>query len=111
MVNSSFFYPWPSLLQYQIGIFAGDLFLFQHAWSTIIFFVLTAITIVIYSIAILLKNDYHNVYSLAGAIAAIICLLHIYGPGFGTAVMQKAAVYALVLWSAFQGYELRKLVQ
>jgi len=94
-----------------IGIFAGDLFPYQHGWSTLIFFVLTAITIVIYSVAILLKGDYHNVYSLVGVIVAIICLLHIYGPGFGTALMQKAAVYALVLWSAFQGYELRKMVQ
>ncbi|MFX1272214.1 MAG: hypothetical protein ACFFAX_11045 [Promethearchaeota archaeon] len=94
-----------------IGIFAADLFLFEHAWSTIIFFVLTAIAIATYSIAILLKSDYQNLYSLVGIIVAIICLLHIYGPGFGTAIMQKAAVYALVSWSAFQGYELRKMVQ
>ncbi|MFW9802550.1 MAG: hypothetical protein ACFFFC_07860 [Candidatus Thorarchaeota archaeon] len=94
-----------------IGIFAADLFLFEHAWSTIIFFVLTAIAIATYSIAILLKSDYHNLYSLIGIIVAIICLLHIYGPGFGTAIMQKAAVYALVSWSAFQGYELGKMVQ
>jgi len=94
-----------------IGIFAADLFLFEHAWSTIIFFVLTAIAITTYSIAILLKSDYNNLYSLVGIIVAIICLLYIYGPGFGTALMQKAAVYALVSWSAFQGYELRKMVQ
>ncbi|MHA2065580.1 MAG: hypothetical protein ACXABY_14490 [Candidatus Thorarchaeota archaeon] len=94
-----------------IGIFAVDLFLYEHAWATIIFFVLTAIAIGTYSIAILLKRDYHNLYSLVGVIVAIICLLHIYGPGFGTPIMQKAAVYALVLWSVFQGFELRKMVQ
>lgn len=94
-----------------IGIFAADLFLFEHAWSTIIFFVLTAIAIVTYSIAILLKNEYHNAYALIGIIVAIICLLHIYGPGFGTAIMQKTTVYALVSWSAFQGYELRRIIQ
>ncbi|MHA2143144.1 MAG: hypothetical protein ACXADC_07240 [Candidatus Thorarchaeota archaeon] len=94
-----------------IGIFAADLFLFEHAWSTIIFFVLTSFAIATYSIAILMKSDYHNVYSLVGVIVAIICLLHIYGPGLGTPIMQKAAVYALVLWSVFQGYELRKMVQ
>lgn len=94
-----------------IGIFAGDVFPFEHFMTTITFFVLTAIAIVVYSVAIFLKRDYHNMYALVGVIVAVICLLHIYGPGFGTAVMQKAAVYALVLWSAFQGYELMKRFQ
>jgi hypothetical membrane protein len=93
-----------------VGIFAANLFLYEHAWSTIIFFVITAFAIATYSIVILLKSDYDNLYSLIGIIVAILCLLYIYGPGFGTALMQKIAVYAMIVWSAIQGYELRKMI-
>jgi hypothetical protein len=63
---------------------------------------------VIYSIAMLLNKNYNKLYSLVGFIVAAICLVHIFF--IGTALMQKLAVYALVLWSAFQGYALLKML-
>lgn len=92
-----------------VGIFAGDVFPAQHGFSTIYFFLLFSSAIIIYSIAILINKDYENVYALIGIIVAIICYTYVLVPGFGTAAMQKLAVYALVLYSAFQGYKLLKV--
>jgi hypothetical membrane protein len=90
-----------------LAILAGDIFPYQHGFSTILFFLLYASAIVIYSIAMLLNKNYNYLYSLVGFIVAAICLVHIFF--IGTALMQKLAVYALVLWSAFQGYALLKM--
>jgi hypothetical membrane protein len=92
-----------------IGIFAGDVYPAQHGFSTIYFFLLFSSAIIVYSIAILLNKDYENVYALIGIIVAIICYTYVLVPGFGNAAMQKLAVYALVLYSAFQGYKLLKV--
>ena len=59
-----------------------------------------------YSVGILLNNEYENVYSLVGIIVAITCLTHIFL--IGGAAMQKLAVYSLVIYSAFQGLKLVK---
>ncbi len=91
----------------SLALFAGNVFPYQHGWSTILFFVLYSIAIVVYSIAILFNKSYNRLYSLVGFIVAAICLLYIFW--LGSAWMQKLAVYALVLWSAFQGYRLLQL--
>jgi hypothetical membrane protein len=91
-----------------LAILAGDIFPYQHGLSTILFFLLYASAIVIYSIAMLLNKNYNKLYSLVGFIVAAICLVHIFF--IGTALMQKIAVYALVLWSAFQGYAPPKIL-
>jgi hypothetical membrane protein len=90
-----------------LSILAGDIYPLQHGLSTIFFFLLYASAIVIYSIAMLLNKNYSKLYSLIGFIVAAISLVHIFL--IGTALMQKLAVYALILWSAFQGYALLKL--
>jgi hypothetical membrane protein len=87
-----------------VGIFAADLFLLEHALSTIYFFIIFSLAIGVYSVGILLNKEYENVYALVGVIVAIICLIHIFL--IGGAAMQKAAVYSLVLYSVFQGYKL-----
>ena len=87
-----------------IGIFAADLFGLQHGLSTIIFFILFAIAIGMYSVAILLNKDYENAYALVGIIASALNILYIFViPG---AAMQKIAVYGMILYSVFQGYKL-----
>ena len=91
----------------SLALFAGDVFPYQHGWSTILFFVFYSSAIVVYSIAMLLNKSYNRLYSLVGFVVAAICLLHIFW--LLTAWMQKLAVYALVLWSAFQGYRLLQL--
>lgn len=90
-----------------LSILAGDIFPYQHGLSTMLFFLLYASAIVLYSIAILLNKQYFRNYSLAGFVVAAICFVHIFF--IGTALMQKLAVYGLVLWSAFQGYALLKI--
>ena len=92
-----------------VGIFAGDLYGLQHGLSTLFFFVLFSLAIGVYSVGILLTNEYENIYSLVGIIVAIICLTHIFV--IGGAAMQKLAVYSLVLYSAFQGFKLLKTLE
>jgi hypothetical membrane protein len=92
-----------------LAILAGDIFPAQHGLSTVLFFLLYAIAIVIYSIDMLLNKSYNYLYSLVGFIVAALCLVYILA--IGTALMQKVAVYALVLWSAFQGYALMKMLK
>ena len=89
-----------------VGIFAGDLYPELHGWSTILFFLLFSSAIIVYSIAILINKDYEPVYALIGIIVAIICYSYILVPGFGNNAMQKLAVYAMILYSVFQGYKL-----
>jgi hypothetical membrane protein len=92
-----------------IGIFAGDVFPYQHGWSTLLFFILFAIAIAFYSVAILLNKEYGYVYSLVGVIACVILLLHIFV--IGGAAMQKLTVYSIILYSVFQGHRLLKIFQ
>jgi hypothetical membrane protein len=90
-----------------VGIFAGDIYGALHGWSTILFFLLFAIAIAIYSVGILLNPEYENVYALVGIIVCAMCLIHIFFGG--GAPMQKVAVYSIVLYSVFQGYKLLKV--
>ena len=87
-----------------LALYAADIFLYEHAIATILFFLLYASSIIIYSIATLFNKEYNNLYSLAGFIVAAAALVHILF--VHTALMQKIAVYSLVLWSTIQGYAL-----
>jgi hypothetical membrane protein len=91
-----------------LALFAGDVFPSVHGWSTILFFLLFSSAIVVYSIAIFLNKDYGYLYGLVGVVVAVICYGYILIPFLGGAAMQKLAVYALILWSAFQGIRLLK---
>jgi len=92
-----------------VGIFAGDVFPYQHGWSTLLFFILFAIAIAFYSFAIILNKEYGYLYALVGFIACIILFLHIYV--IGGAAMQKLTVYSIILYSVFQGHRLLKMHQ
>jgi hypothetical membrane protein len=97
-----------------LAIFAGDAFPSQHSIATQAFFLLIAIAILIYSVAMLLNNEYSNLFGLIGIIIGSLAFVYFIGilasvPGISSAAMQKVAVYGLVLWSAFQGYYLLKL--
>ena len=100
-----------------LSIFAGNVFPEIHGNTTRLFFILIMLGILCYSIAIIMKKDYENIYAVIGLIVVVICVLHIvamFGIAselFGTALWQKVAVYALVLWSAFQGYKLLKVFE
>ncbi|MFX1370095.1 MAG: hypothetical protein ACFFAY_16010 [Promethearchaeota archaeon] len=91
-----------------IGIFAGDVYPTQHGWSTLLFFLLYAIAIAIYTIVILVNKEYGYIYAL-GIIATVILFLHIYV--IRGAAMQKLTVYSIIFYSVFQGHRLLKLYQ
>jgi hypothetical membrane protein len=97
-----------------LAIFAGDAFPSQHGLATLTFFILIAIAILIYSVAMLLNSEYSNLLGLIGFMIGILAFVYFVGivvhvPVISSAAMQKIAVYGLVLWSAFQGYYLLKL--
>ncbi len=98
-----------------LAIFAGNVFPDIHGNTTRLFFILIMAGILCYSIAIMMNSEYRNIYAGIGFIVVIVCLLHIvamfgiFSEYFGTALWQKVSVYALVLWSVFQGYELLKI--
>jgi len=89
-----------------LALFAGNVFPSQHGWSTLLFFLLFSSAIIVYSIAIFLHKSYGYPFALIGVVVAIICYGHVLIPGMGTALIQKIAVYGLILWSAFQGIRL-----
>jgi hypothetical protein len=94
-----------------LAIFAGNEAPEIHGNTTRLFFILIMAGILCYSIAIVMNSEYKNIYAGIGFIVVIVCFLHIIAmfgimsPYFGTALWQKVSVYALVLWSVFQGYE------
>jgi hypothetical membrane protein len=98
-----------------LAIFAGNEAPIIHGNTTRLFFLLIMLGILFYSIAIVLNNEYENLYALIGFIVVAVCVLHLLGmfgvidAFFGAALWQKVSVYALVLWSVFQGYKLLKV--
>ncbi len=89
-----------------LALFAADVFLREHILTTISFFLLYTFAIIVYSLAILMNKEYSNLYSLVGFAVAVVVFGHIFF--IGTALMQKLAVYSLILWSAVQGYAILK---
>jgi len=101
-----------------LAFFAGNLYPAEHGLTTLLFFLLITFGIFIYSIAIFLNKDYPQTFGLVGLIVASICFCYVgaffspvFGNIFGNALWQKVSVYALVLWSAFQGYYLLKVFE
>ncbi len=101
-----------------LAFFAGNVYPTEHGLTTLLFFLLITFGIFIYSIAIFLNKEYSRTFGLVGLIVAAICFCYVgaffsplFGDLFGTALWQKVSVYALVLWSAFQGYYLLKVFE
>ena len=97
-----------------LALFAGNVFPAEHGLTTLSFFILITLVILFYSVATILNSEYENLYGVIGFIVVVICFMYIgafFSPlfaSFGTALWQKVSVYALILWSAFQGYYLLK---
>ncbi|TFF99680.1 MAG: hypothetical protein EU540_06320 [Promethearchaeota archaeon] len=100
-----------SLLIMGVGIFPGNTHLSEHAFSATYFFLSFAGAIFFYSIAILLKKDYSNIYAIVGFVFSIIVGLIIlriffqYNP-----IMQKVIVYGYILWAALQITKIWKII-
>lgn len=98
-----------------LAVFAGNVYPTLHGDSTRWFFIFIMVGILLYSIAMVMNSEYNNIYASIGFIVVIICILHIVAMFgvlsvyFGTALWQKVSVYALVMWSVFQGFYLLKV--
>lgn len=86
-----------------VAIFPGDTHGALHSMSARNFFLLFAIAILVYSIAIFFNKDYQNIYAIVGIIFSIIIVLFIFR--FFSAInpiMQKTIIYGFCLWGVFQ---------
>ncbi|MHA1638341.1 MAG: hypothetical protein ACTSUO_01070 [Candidatus Thorarchaeota archaeon] len=92
-----------------LGIFAADIFPYPHGFSTILFFILYASAIIIYSIGILVNKEYNSLLAIVGFFAAAMAFLYILV--IGGALMQKITVYSFIAWSGFQGYYMLKKME
>jgi hypothetical membrane protein len=78
-----------------LSLFAADVYPTEHGLTTLLFFLLITLGILVYSIAILLNKNYENLYAVIGFIVVVICFLLIgafFSPAFGmfgTALWQK----------------------
>ncbi len=86
-----------------IGIFSMSTHASAHGLATIVFFLLFAAAIAVYSVAILFNEEYPNMYSFVGVVFSILIVLFV-GGAFAAidVLMQKIIVYGFVVWVLFQ---------
>ncbi|MFX0071146.1 MAG: DUF998 domain-containing protein [Candidatus Hermodarchaeota archaeon] len=86
-----------------VAIFPGDTQGALHSISAKYFFLLFALAILFYSIAIFFNKDYQNIYAIVGIIFFVIIVLFIlrFFSAIGP-IMQKSIIYSFCLWGAFQ---------
>ncbi|HEY0088466.1 MAG TPA: DUF998 domain-containing protein [Candidatus Lokiarchaeia archaeon] len=91
----------PSLI--AIGIFPTDTASLEHLISSRFFFLSFAAAITIYSIAILLNDDYQKMYAFVGFIFSIFIVLFIFRVfAIINPLAQKIIVYGFVAWAFLQ---------
>ena len=95
-----------------IAIFPGDKMYAIHAYMARYFFILFAISILIYSVAILFNENYQDFYAFMGFGFSILILLYIMrifihiGP-----LMQKIIVYGFISWAGLQIIKIWKSIE
>lgn len=86
-----------------IAIFPRDTHGALHSMSARNFFLLFAVAILVYSIAIFFNKDYQNIYAIVGIIFSVIIVLFIFRFFSAIApIMQKTIIYGFCLWGALQ---------
>lgn len=103
-----------------VAIFPSDLFpggTGLHSLSAQFFFIMFAVAIVIYSIAIFLNDEYQNGYAIFGVVLAIFAIFYaikifqILGLGFLDAIMQKTVVYSFIVWAMIQSIKVWQVIE
>ena len=95
-----------------VGIFPGDKMYDIHNFAARYFFLLFAIAILIYSIAILFNENYQNFYAFIGFGFSVLIVLYIMrvfiqiGP-----LMQKIIVYGFIIWATLQVLKIWKRIE
>jgi len=83
--------------------FPADIYLEIHSFSTMWFFLLFAVAIMIYTIAIFLNGNYPNLYAFFGVIVVVVAILYVFVPFSPlNAMHQKLAVYLFIAWPLVQ---------
>ncbi len=95
--------PCLSLLAY----FPPNLYMDQHMLATRLFFMLTGLTIIVYSIAILLNDLYEKIYGYFGLAVGAYMIFHLLVLLY-SAISQKFTVYTVIIWIMIQGIRLWK---
>jgi len=93
-----------------IALTPGDIMRDQHILVTMLFFLLFASAIIVYSIAILLNKEYENFYAYAGFAMAVLLLLYM-SIFLLNAAVQKITVYVLFSWIIIQGVKSWKILE
>ena len=104
----------------MVGIFHSNTDPTLHLIGNDVFFLCTAIAIVLYSIAIFMNKNYHIIFGLLGFVFAGLMIIYIYGlPGLYTifsiqidaeVTLQKAVVYFGFFWLLVQVLVTRRLI-
>ncbi|MHA1726967.1 MAG: hypothetical protein ACTSXH_19360 [Promethearchaeota archaeon] len=95
-----------------LAIYAADKYLIEHIFTTVYFFILFALAIFIYSIAILINKNYSNIYAIISIAFSILILLFIFGFFmFMNVLMQKIVIYGFCAWTAMLMSEVWKFIK
>jgi len=92
-----------------IALTPGDIMRNLHLLVTMLFFLLFASAIIIYSIAILFNREYENLYAYTGFAMAVLLLLYM-SVFLLNAAVQKITVYVLFSWIIIQAMKTWKIL-
>jgi len=87
----------------------ADIVYQTHILATMLFFLLFASAMIIYSIVMLLDKEYENFYGYIGFVMAILLLLYM-SIFLLNAAFQKITVYVLFSWVIIQGIKVWKIL-
>ena len=93
-----------------LALLAPDILMEEHEIATRIFFLLMALTIVVYSIATLFNDKYEKTYAYFGFAIGIYIVIHLFVLLYN-AVSQKFTVYIMIAWIIIQGFKLWKVLE
>ncbi|MHA2307187.1 MAG: hypothetical protein ACXACU_17545 [Candidatus Hodarchaeales archaeon] len=94
-------------IQICLAFFPVDTQVFLHAIFAQSFFLLTGITILVYSILIYNNDHYHNYFAYIGFTIFLIVILFVIGIyGIFQAFMQKMIIYCYIIWISAQAYHI-----
>ena len=93
-----------------LALLPPDILMEQHMIATRIFFLFCALTIVVYSIAILFNDIYEKTYAYFGIAIGIYVMVHLLVLLYN-AVSQKFTVYIMITWIIIQGFKLWKVLE
>lgn len=94
-------------IQICVAIFPVDTQGLFHSIFAQSFFLITGITILLYSIAIFYNKDHNKFYAYIGFTIFLVVILFVIGIyGVFQAFMQKVIIYSYIMWISIQAYHI-----